>query len=308
MKVAVIGRTEILYELINELLFMGHKVTCIITAKEAPEYTKKRNDFKDLAFKHGIPFSDSTPILKNYSLIENSESDIAFSINYPGIIPKSIIELFKFGILNAHGGDLPKYRGNSCQAWAILNGEERIGLCIHKMIGDKLDAGDIISRSYYPINIDTKITEVYKWIEINTAKLFIEALDNLKDNPKFILESQSNKENHSLRCFPLQPSDGLINWDSNNVDVLRRINAFNKPFQGAFTFLDSKKFIIWDAQLIKDKFNFCAVPGQVIRIKDGFIEVACRKSIIRLSKVEYNEEINNPDKFIRSIRSRFENL
>ena len=29
------------------------------------------------------------------------------------------------GILNAHGGDLSKYRGNACQAWAILNGEKK---------------------------------------------------------------------------------------------------------------------------------------------------------------------------------------
>ena len=38
-----------------------------------------------------------------------------------------------------------RYRGNACQAWAILNGE-KISLCIHKMIGGELDSGDIITR------------------------------------------------------------------------------------------------------------------------------------------------------------------
>ncbi len=308
MKVAVIGRTEILYELINKLLSLGHEVTCIVTAKEAPEYTKSKYDFEDLAIKHNIPYTASVPITKNYSFIEKSKSDIAVSINYPGIIPQSIIQLFELGILNAHGGDIPRYRGNACQAWAILNGEKKVGLCIHKMIGDKLDSGDIISRDYYPININTKITEIYKWLNQNIPRLFIESLEILKENPKYILQSTSDNETHSLRCFPLKPSDGIINWHTNNINVLRKINAFNKPYKGAYTFLNSKKLTIWDAQLVANKYNFCAIPGQVITIKHGFIEVACLESLIRINEVEYDNKLISPDKVIRSLRDRFENL
>ena len=72
-------------------------------------------------------------------------------------IPNKIINYFNYGILNAHGGDLPRYRGNACQAWAILNGENKIGLCIHKMVGGELDSGDIISRDYLDIGENTKI-------------------------------------------------------------------------------------------------------------------------------------------------------
>ena len=43
-----------------------------------------------------------------------------------------------------------------CQA-ALINGENRIGLCIHKMIGGELDSGPIISRSYFEANINTRI-------------------------------------------------------------------------------------------------------------------------------------------------------
>ena len=37
--------------------------------------------------------------------------DIVISVNYSGIIPQEVIDLFDNGILNAHGGDLPRYRG-----------------------------------------------------------------------------------------------------------------------------------------------------------------------------------------------------
>ena len=45
-------------------------------------------------------------------------------MNYTGIIPQSIIDLFNHGILNIHPGDLPRYRGNACLAWAIINAEK----------------------------------------------------------------------------------------------------------------------------------------------------------------------------------------
>ena len=46
-----------------------------------------------------------------------------------------VISIFTLGILNAHGGDLPRYRGNACQAWAIINGEEKtyVGYSLKKI-------------------------------------------------------------------------------------------------------------------------------------------------------------------------------
>jgi UDP-4-amino-4-deoxy-L-arabinose formyltransferase/UDP-glucuronic acid dehydrogenase (UDP-4-keto-hexauronic acid decarboxylating) len=46
-KIAIIGRTEILYETTLLLHAAGHKITCIITAKEAPEYIKTSEDFEN---------------------------------------------------------------------------------------------------------------------------------------------------------------------------------------------------------------------------------------------------------------------
>ena len=49
MKIAIIGRTEILYETVKFLLKNEHDIPLIITSKEAPEYTKTVKDFEELA-------------------------------------------------------------------------------------------------------------------------------------------------------------------------------------------------------------------------------------------------------------------
>ena len=124
MKVAIIGRNEILYDVSRHLLNNGHQITLIITSKHSPEYLKKQDDFEDLAKELEVDFCVGSNINEFRDIIKTIKADIAVSMNYTGIIPQSIIDLFNHGILNIHPGDLPRYRGNACLAWAIINAEK----------------------------------------------------------------------------------------------------------------------------------------------------------------------------------------
>lgn len=56
--------------------------------------------------------------------------------------------------------------------------------------------------------------------------------------------------------------------------------------------------------MVEDQELFCAVPGQVNKIGDGFLEVACGSGKLRILSVEYEKQIIKPNSLIRSIRSR----
>lgn len=305
MKIAIIGRTEILYDTVRMLVSCGHTITCIVTAKETPEYKKTSADFNSLAIELGVPFSCTSLIESQYELLKETCSDVAVSVNYSGIIPSSITSLFRFGILNSHGGDLPRYRGNACQAWAILNGEERIGLCVHRMIGGELDSGDILAREFLSIDNSTKVTQVWAWMNNRVPALFVEAINKLSTNPDYILESQSKCPQDALRCFPRIPEDGRVNWSQSALKILRLINASNKPYQGAFCSLDGVKVILWDACLAPTVGQILAVPGQVVEITETYIDVACGSGVLRIASVEINGVENVPSTWIKSIRKRF---
>lgn len=304
MRVAIIGRTEILYNTSKLLEKEGCQIVCILTAKEAPEYTKTVEDFKVLAMKWKIPFLVGSKITEHADILRQVNAEIAVSINYTGVIPQSIIDIFPLGILNAHGGDLPRYRGNACQAWAILNGEGHIGLCIHKMVGGELDSGDIIARDYLNINHNTKIAIILDWMRKRTPNLILEALIQLKNNPHFFLEQQSANPKDTLRCYPRNPTDGKINWSQSAIDILRLVNASNKPFSGAFCYFESDRLIVWDAELVDDDEIFCAVPGQITKVGDGFVEVACLSGKLRILNIEINNIVMHPNSIIKSIRKR----
>jgi UDP-4-amino-4-deoxy-L-arabinose formyltransferase/UDP-glucuronic acid dehydrogenase (UDP-4-keto-hexauronic acid decarboxylating) len=306
MKVALIGRTEILYVCIKKFIKDGHEIVLIITSKEAPEYKKTSSDFEMIAKKLKIPFAKGLPITKHKKLISKSKAEIAASINYSSIIPQEIIDEFPLGILNAHGGDLPRYRGNACQAWAIINGEEKIGLCIHKMVGDELDSGNIIEREYLPIDLNTKIEKVLNWMGNRIPDLFSSAITKLEDDKNYFLEKQSLNLEDCLRCYPRKPEDARIKWESSAIDILRLINASNKPYSGAFCYFNEEKITIWDAEILINKENFNAVPGQVIKLNSDSVVISCGDGCLLIKKTQIKEIVGNPRDSIKSIRDRLE--
>lgn len=307
MNIAIIGRTEILYSTVELLHRSGHRISCIITAKEAPEYSKNQENFKQLASKLKVPYASTASIMNEFEILAQTNSDIAVSVNYTGIIPEKVIKLFPLGILNAHGGDLPRYRGNACQAWAIINGEKKIGLCIHRMIGGELDRGDIIDREYYKLIRDTRIGEVYKWMSERIPELFLEAIQRLEYDPDFILESQSKNPADALRCYPRRPEDGKINWNMSAEQITRLVNASSEPYSGAYTTLDEEKCVIWRAEIFEDNEHWCGIPGQVSSINHNSetVTVLTGEGKVRITEIEYKGKRIPPSNIIKSIRSRF---
>ena len=64
MKIAIIGRTETLYNTAELIIKRGHEIVCIITAKEAPEYLKTREDFAKLVELIRVTFASTSQILR----------------------------------------------------------------------------------------------------------------------------------------------------------------------------------------------------------------------------------------------------
>lgn len=305
MRFAVIGRTEILYESAKRLVSEGHELAAVVTAKEAPEYSAGVLEFAVLAEENNSKFLRTVKINEHSDWLKSlGDLDVAISMNYPSVIDQNTIDCFRHGILNAHGGDLPRYRGNACQAWAIINGEKEIGLCIHKMEGGRLDSGDIIEREYCSISIDTKIGDLLDWIRSRVPDMYSKALTHLQLDSNYVLERQSQECSDVLRCYPRGPQDGAISWGNASVDILRLINASSHPFSGAFCSFLGEKLIIWDARLDESRENFLAVPGQVTAIEDDAVVVATGSGKLKIERVTYRGEDCSPVVIINSIRQR----
>lgn len=286
LKVAVIGRTRMLLESAMLLREQGHLLSLVWTCGAEEFYDVDESDFAKLAEMSGSRFICEKNLgdPKHLARLMAAEADIAISVNWPTLIPIDVMQCFKFGILNAHAGDLPRFRGNACPNWAILSGERYVGLCIHRMAAE-LDAGPVVIRDRLPIDEQTYIGDIYGWLQQRTPALFAAAVNGL-ENQKLIPEAQSTDPNVWLRCYPRRPEDAAINWYESAEHVHRLIRASSRPFDGAFTYLEGRRLVrIWRAEKFDHLGKFLAVPGQVCMRQDNDPVIACGNGAIRLTEV-----------------------
>ncbi|WP_419765629.1 MAG: methionyl-tRNA formyltransferase [Arcobacter sp.] len=307
MNIAIIGRTKTLLNTAKLLHEKGFTIKAVITAPAAPEYDVSEIDFENFSKLINAYFISTNKINSLKEQISSLDCDIGISMNYTNTISEGIIECFDLGILNAHLGDLPKYRGNATPNWAIINGESSIPLCIHYMVGGELDSGPVVAKDYKKILMNTKAGEVYKWAEEICPKLYFDALRKLKLDKSYVLYRQSTDLSDIIRCYPRIPEDSKIDWKSSNSDIVRLVNASAKPFSGAYSYYEGKKIIFEDCEICNDNEQYFAIPGQISEInkEEGYIKIITGKSKIKVLKIIYDDVEMKPIEVIKSIRKRF---
>jgi methionyl-tRNA formyltransferase len=289
LRIAVIGRTEMLLEAGRRIAAAGHTVSLVATCKESSHETIRAADFERWAAEIGATFLRGPDLSRTdaFEAIRLARCDVAISMNWVGLLPAAVRDCFPHGIYNTHPGDLPRFKGNACPNWAILMGEDKIGLVVHRMV-DTLDAGPIALRAELSCTDMTTIGEVYGWLSLQIPELLLALVTAIAEQ-RLSLTEQPNNPGLGLRCYPRNPRDGRIDWNADSVTISRLVRASGKPFEGAFTLLDGERLIrVWTARRLETTEPFVAVPGQVLFKRDGDPVIATGKGMLQLTDVSFD--------------------
>ncbi|MHB8693422.1 MAG: methionyl-tRNA formyltransferase [Solirubrobacteraceae bacterium] len=306
MRFAALGRTHLLYDAILEAARRGHEPVLIGTARPAPEYRRLEVDFEQLAREIGCPYFSGGDASWHLEEIRQASAEVAISVNWPNVLAAEVLDAFPRGILNAHAGDLPRYRGNAAPNWAILEGEEAVALSIHQM-SPELDAGPVLAHRVFPLTEKTYITDVYAFLEATLPQLFADVLDELKGDlsqPK----ASGVDEPAPLRGLPRRPSDSRIDWSLPSVRLDRLVRASAEPFAGAYTYLDGVRLTVWRAHSEPLPYPHLGTPGQVAWVRPGQGTVAVLTGDGFLVLEEVSTPAGNRQsaaEVVRSSRARF---
>ena len=92
------------------------------------------------------------------------------------------------------------------------------------------------------------------------------------------------------------------------LDIDRLVRASSEPFNGAFTYLDGEKFIIWRSRVVVPEFDYLSSPGQVIDrdTSQGTISVATGSGFLVIEECESSGfGRTKPIEIVKTIRTRF---
>jgi methionyl-tRNA formyltransferase len=307
MRVAAIGRTHWLYDAIELVAARGHDIVLIGTAASAPEYRRHPDDFTALAAQLGCP-SFVHGALGDPSIdaqLRRARADVAISVNWPTIITAATRQVFPLGVLNAHAGALPRFRGNACPNWAILNGESHVGVTVHEMV-DELDAGPVLAQTLLPLAETDYIGDVYAQLDARIPRLFADVIDGLASGA-LVAHPQADDPQAALRCHPRQPVDGRIDWSQPAWQIARLVRASAEPFAGAFAQHHGRTVIVWRAQPTAETMPRLGVPGQIIDVDHttGAVRVLCGEGVLEVQEVEVASQRDRAARFFTSTRDRF---
>ena len=287
MRVAILGRTGTLLRAAKLLVSHDFEIPLVGTCLPASYDGGGPDEFSEFARVSGAEFFCDSRINSPeiVEVLRRSRCDVALSLNWLTVVGAEACAAFPSGILNVHAGDLPRYRGNACPNWAMLNGESKIGLTVHRMAPHVLDAGPVLLKSFIPVSDTTYIGDVYSWMENTVPHLCVTALTGLRDGTARFVEQDSSPANW-LRCYPRRPEDGAIDWCRSATEVHRLVRASSRPFDGAFTYLDGNLVRVWRAEPDSHLGNFLAVPGQVMARTEHGLTIACGAGVLSITDIE----------------------
>jgi len=212
-------------------------INFVVTQPDRPVGRKQiltPTSVKIIALKYNLEVFE----IKNFS-IENSlkiencklkirELDLALLYAYGGIIPQEWLDQPKLGFWCLHPSLLPKYRGTSPMATALINGDRETGMTIIKM-DEEIDHGPIIAQEKYQILSTDKRPNLEKKLSELGFQLFVQSINRL-DSIKF----QDQDHTKATYTKKLKKEDGFIPFENCKLKIENSSEDLYNLFRGLF--------------------------------------------------------------------------
>jgi len=137
----------------------------------------KTNPIEELGKIHNIEvcYADNIADQMFYDLLKSKKIDVGIVASFGKIIPKNILKVFPFGLINVHPSLLPKHRGPTPIQSAILNNDTITGTTIF-IIDELMDHGPIIGQISTQITLDDDFNTLKVKLGLLGSKLIINLL------------------------------------------------------------------------------------------------------------------------------------
>ena len=303
MKIVYMGTPDFAVNPLHALAEAGYDVAGVITQPDKPKGRGKTmlpTPVKEEAMKHGFPVYQPVKVRdpEFLQVLEKLDPDIIVVAAFGQIIPKSILELPKYGCINIHASLLPKYRGAAPIQQAVIDGEKESGVTIMRM-GTGLDTGDMISKIVVPIAKDETGGTLFDKLAEAGAKLLVETLPHIFDGTA-VYEKQPEKSPTPYAGM-ITKQMGLINFGKSAAELERLVRGLN-PWPSAFTFWNGKTLKVWESFVVKSEEAGAekSEPGTVVKTDKKGIYVACGEDVLVLSQVQLEgKKRMDADAFLR---------
>ena len=266
MRIVFMGTPDFALPVLDSLLSGGHQVVGVYTRPDRPAGRGRHltsPPVKTYAQEHGLALFQP-PSLRDAGAVRELLSlgpEVIIVAAYGRILPPEVLEVPPKGVLNLHPSLLPKHRGPSPVAAALLEGDSVTGVTA-MLVDQGMDTGDILAQrqtSMAPQETAGQLT--YRLFHLG-AELLVEVLPAWMAG-EITPTPQRDEQATTTRRYIKE--DGEMDWSLPAVALERRLRAF-QPWPGCYTHWNGKLLKVLSGFAISDVDSQGEPPGRVLAL------------------------------------------
>jgi methionyl-tRNA formyltransferase len=283
-RIVFFGYSEVGRECLALLLERGDTVVALFTHDDNPHEKIWFRPPAGLAREKGVPvFSPPSVAGPEWrERIAALQPDLILSVYYRHMISTRILALAPLGAFNMHGSLLPKYRGRAPINWAVLQGESRIGMTLHRMVKAP-DAGAIVDQDGVDLDPHDTAEQAFRKVLPCARRILARQIDALLAGTA---RETPQDESQATYFGGRTPEDGRIDWRRTSREIFNLIRAVTDPYPGAFTDVDGARLLVWwgepDSPAVRDRRG---APGEILGLTP--LVVATGDGALELTRTEW---------------------
>lgn len=277
MRIVFMGTPDFAVDTLKSLVESEHEVVGVITQPDKPKGRSGKlqlTPVKETALQYGIPVyqPERARDPEFFQVLENLSPDVIVVVAFGQILPKTILQLPKYGCINVHASLLPKLRGAAPIQWSIINGDAESGVTIQQM-DEGIDTGDILLMRKYTLDAKETGGSLFDRLASFGGAMVLEVL---KQAEAGTLQPVPQNHKEHTRAKMLSKETGRIDFTQSALQIERLIRGLN-PWPSAYTYLDDKMLKLWAAEVISAEQAAewglgSAEPGTVLAVnKQDFV-------------------------------------
>ena len=192
----------------------NHDIAAVITQPDRPSGRGRKltpTPVKERALQLGLEVITAEQV-NDESLVRrliDFGADVGVVLAFGQKIGPQIRDSIPGGCINAHASLLPKYRGAAPFQWTIINGEEKAGVTVFKLV-QRMDAGPILTTRWTSPKPEETADELHDRLAAIAVDAITGALELYATDPNPPGEPQDDAA--ATRAPKLRKEDGFIDF------------------------------------------------------------------------------------------------
>ena len=285
MRILFMGTPDFARSILEKLHKDGENIVAVVTQPDKPQGRKMiltPPPVKQYAMENGLPVYQPVTLKDGAFAEELSQidPDLIIVAAYGKILPTYVLDYPKYGCINAHASILPRWRGAAPIQRAIMAGDRLSGVTAMYM-AQGLDTGDMILTVRVPITDEDDFGTLHDKLAVAGGEAMTQTVAKLR-NGTVTREVQNDED--ATYAAKIENPDCVIDFTKSVTDVYNQVRGLS-PVPLALTWMpDGKRLKIVAAR--KEICSVTAVPGTVVAIEGGTLDIACADGILHVTHLQ----------------------